>query len=157
MIERFERHAAGSAVGHYRDLYLTGWWTEVSVPSLQHIREHRLEFLRTREGPVIGIQLVLQIEAKRLSKEARALIEQINRGAPQRFRAEAFYVAGGSIALAAVRFVIAGVQLVNKTEWPLEVFGSTSDAARWLATHSATPEHELAAAINQFARQCAER
>lgn len=154
MIERFEKHPSGSAVGHYRDLYFTGWTKDVTVAGLQSIRAHRLEFLRQHEGPAIAVQMVFQLEAKMLPKEARRLVEQINADAPDRFRGEALFVQAGGIALSAVRFVIAGVQLVNGTKWPLEVFGSMPEAARWLAGLSATPEGELLAPMREFERLC---
>lgn len=152
MIERFERHPAGSCVGHYRDLYLTGWFGEVTVPALESIRAHRLEFLRQHRGPAIAVQMVFMLRAKILSKEARRLVEQINADAPDRFRAEAFYVAAGGVALSAVRFVIAGIQLVNRTKWPLEVFGTTPETTRWLAGYSTTPESDLSVAVREFER-----
>lgn len=152
MIERFERHPTGTCVGHYRDLYLTGWSSEVTVPALQRIRAHRLEFLRRHEGPAIAVQMIFLLRAKMLPREARQLVEQINADAPDRFRAEAFYVAAGGVALSAVRFVIAGIQLVNGTKWPLEVFGEVPGATRWLAGYSATPEGELSMALRAFER-----
>ena len=154
MIEQFDLIDGVCGVASYQHLYLTAWWGEATVPRLSQLREHRKRFLSEHEGMVFSFALLYQTKLKMVSAEARKLVEEINRDAGGRFAAEAYYVKGGALLISSMRFLLAGLRLVNRLKTPLEVFGDLPTSVQWLSGQSSLPADELQTAVDAFVTAC---
>lgn len=154
MIDHFELIDGVCGVASYQHLYLTAWWDEATVPRLSQLREHRKRFLAAHEGAVFSFAMLYQNKLKIMSAESRRLVEEINRDAGGRFAAEAYYVKGGGLLISSMRFLLAGLRLVNRLKTPLEVFGDLPTSVQWLSTQSSLPIEGLQAAVDAFVAEC---
>ena len=153
MIEDFLQTDGACAVGSYQSLYLNSWSGEATLSRLTQVREHRKQFLARVEGPIFSISLLYQTKLKLMPKESRLMVEEINRDANGRFVGEAYYVKAGGLLISSVRFLLAGLRLVNRLKTPLEVFGDLPGAVHWLAAQSKLSEEDLRAAVEEFTRR----
>lgn len=116
----------------YRDVNISVWHEsgeEVAVRALDEVAAGRIA--RFPRG-VSGVQLVMHNAGMPTAGARAALVEAASRWAG-RTAAVAVVIEQAGFFGSAMRSAVTGIQMLAKAEFPIKVFGTTRNAAEWLA------------------------
>ncbi|MEW5855087.1 MAG: hypothetical protein AB2A00_40295 [Myxococcota bacterium] len=103
---------------------------------LKRVREVEMQFIRATPGGIAVLTLVQRpARFMTLGAAERAFAEQVAAETAPNTLASCSAILGTGFWVATARSVIAGVQLLARTNHPQTVVSSVAEAATWLAPH----------------------
>ena len=124
----------------HRNVYITAWWGETTVPRLRRVGEIQNELARKWPKGFVALALIRSANAN-LPADVRAEAEKLSKEPAANLKAIAQIIYGTGFAAAAIRSVATGMVLIARHPRPTKIFGTLEAAATWLVPHmNALPE-----------------
>jgi hypothetical protein len=131
-------HDAGFALARCGNAFVNVWSAPATLDRLQRTREHEQRIVDGAPGGIVVLSILVD-SAFQIGASERDEASQLARQFETATRAHAYVIEGSGFRTAAMRAVIAGIQLVTRTRHPSKVFGDIAAAAAWLAPQAEPP------------------
>jgi hypothetical protein len=146
-------HDGGFALATAGSVFINVWREPSTLAQLELLREHEAALVEHEAAGVIMVLTVLLPSAFTLGTRERKEVDALARQFAPSTRAHAYVIEGSGFRTAAVRALVAGINLITRTGGLTKVFEDTVHAAEWLEAVAA-PEQVVRA--NEVMRAVAE-
>jgi hypothetical protein len=123
-------------VATWREVVAAVWHAPGTAAEVRGVYAAQRAFAQ-RLGPDERMIVVSAIDARvavTLDPDVRRAVEEGTRAQRERVKASVVLMATTGFAAAMIRSVVAALLLVNRPEYPMQVFNGTEAASRWAAT-----------------------
>jgi hypothetical protein len=129
-------HDGGFALATAGSVFINVWREPSTMAQLELLREHEAALVEHEAAGVIMVMTVLLPSAFTLGTRERKEVESLARQFAPSTRAHAYVIEGSGFRTAAVRALVAGINLITRTGEMTKVFEDAVHAAAWLEAHA---------------------
>jgi hypothetical protein len=129
-------HDGGFALATAGSVFINVWREPSTMAQLELLREHEQALVEHEAGGAIMVMTVLLPSSYMLGTRERKEVDSLARQFAPSTRAHAYVIEGSGFRTAAVRALIAGINLITRTGQMTKVFEDAVHAAAWLEQHA---------------------
>jgi hypothetical protein len=130
-------HDGGFALARAGSVFINVWREPSTLAQLDLLREHEAALVEQERAGMIMVLTVLMPTAFTLGTRERKEVDLLAKQFAPSTLAHAYVIEGTGFRTAAVRALVAGINLITRTGGITKVFEDAVHAAAWLEAHAA--------------------
>jgi hypothetical protein len=125
----------GLALAAWRNVFVNVWRLEATLARLELVRREQRRLIERFPDGVANLTVIEpRVFSKPIGSTEREQAAAIAKEMAPHTRAMAYVVEGTGFRTATARMVLAGVNMVSRAAYPMKVFDTVTDGARWVVT-----------------------